>query len=78
MAERITVNPPELNVWKGSPTLALNPNGRASITFGLGKAMVIRENLAQVLAFLASDGKSIEVSAERRAEVEAFIAKWSK
>lgn len=75
MSNKITVNPPQVQDFKGTRTLALNPNGRASITFGLGKGMVIRENFAAVLAFLKSDGANCEPSKELSEAFQEFLTK---
>ena len=75
-SKRITLNKPELNEFKNNAVLNLNPNGRASIGFGLGKAMVILETLSAICAFLKSDGKSLDADAETKARIEAFAKEF--
>jgi hypothetical protein len=75
MEEKITRNDPQLSTYKGNAVLTLNPQGRASIAFGLGKAMVIRENLSAILAFLATDGKSIAAPFEMQKVCEEFVTR---
>ena len=63
------MNSPILSEYQGKPVLNLNPQGRPSISFGLGKAAVIRENIPAIIAFLLSEGKSIEVDSEIEQEI---------
>jgi hypothetical protein len=74
--KRITMSRPNVSEYKGNKVLSLNPDGRTNISFGLGKAMVIMENLPAIAAFLKSDGVSCEMSPELKARVEAFAAEF--
>ena len=74
--KRITLSKPKLSEWKGHPTLTLNPDGRTNMAFGLGKGMIILENLHAVCAFLKSDGKSLELDAETTARINEFAKEF--
>lgn len=65
----VTMNEAVLSEYQGKPVLNLNPQGRPSISFGLGKANVIRENIPAIIAFLLSEGKSIDVDPEIAQEI---------
>lgn len=75
MADRITASAPTLTSYKGNPVLTLNPEGRVNIGFGLAKGMLIVENLAGVLAFLTSHGKSITRAGELEEMTKELLMK---
>lgn len=72
MSSRITTSNPLVSEWKGNKVLNLNPQGRANISFGLGKAMVIMENLPAIVAFLKSSGANLELDKEVEKSIEKF------
>jgi len=74
--KRITLSKATVGEFKGNPVLNLNPDGKTNMAFGLGKAMLVFENLAAIGAFLKSDGKSCDLSPELKAEIDAFAAKF--
>jgi hypothetical protein len=78
MADKITMNAPQTSDYKGNAVISLNPQGRASISFGLGKAMVIVENLPAILAFLKSDGKNCDVKPGVQAVVDDMLIALGK
>ena len=49
---------PIIDSYQGSPTLCLNPNDKFKLSFGLKKAKMILEHLAEIQAFVASEGTS--------------------
>jgi len=74
--KRITTSAAKLATYKGNPVLNLNPEGRTNIGFGLGKGMLLLENLSAICAFLKSDGKSLDMDPETKARVEAFAKEF--
>lgn len=74
--KRITTSAPALSQFKGNAVLNLNPEGRTNIGFGLGKGMLVLENLSAICAFLKSDGKSLDMDAETKARIEAFAKEF--
>lgn len=73
---RITTSLAAISIYKENPVLNLNPNGRTNISFGLGKAMIVMENLPAICAFLKSDGKNLELDAETKAKIEEFAKQF--
>ena len=55
-------SPAILSEYKGNKMIVLNPNDRFPFQFGLTKAKLILEpdNLAAIMAFVQSNGTSIE------------------
>jgi len=49
---------PSIEQYQGQPTLCLNPEARYKFSFGLQKAKMILEHLAEIQAFVASEGTS--------------------
>lgn len=74
--KRITVSAAVVGEYKGNPILNLNPEGRTNFAFGLGKAMLIMENLPAIAAFLKSDGKSVQLTPELKERLEAFATEF--
>ena len=74
--KRITSSKPTVTEYKGNRVLNINPEGRTNISFGLGKAMLIMENLPAIAAFLKSDGANCQLSDEARVRLEQVAAEW--
>lgn len=74
--KRITTSAATIASFKGNPVLNLNPEGRTNIGFGLGKGMLILENLPAICAFLKSDGNSLELTPELKERIEAFAKEF--
>jgi hypothetical protein len=49
---------PSIEQYQGQPTLCLNPEARYKFSFGVAKAKMILEHLAEIQAFVASEGTS--------------------
>lgn len=49
---------PAIEQYQGQPTLCLNPEARYKFSFGIAKAKMILEHLAEIQAFVASEGIS--------------------
>ena len=53
---------PVIEQYQGSATLCLNPEARYKFSFGVAKAKMILEHLAEIQAFVASEGTSVAPS----------------
>jgi hypothetical protein len=53
---------PSIEQYQGQPTLCLNPEARYKFSFGVAKAKMILEHLAEIQAFVASEGTSVAPS----------------
>lgn len=51
------VDKPAIQEYKGLPVLALNPNARFIVSFGLNKAKQILANLDAIKKFVETNGK---------------------
>jgi len=49
---------PSIEQYQGQPTLCLNPEARYKFSFGVAKAKMILEHLAEIQEFVASGGIS--------------------
>lgn len=74
--KRITISKATLTTWKSNQILNLNPEARTNVSFGLGKGMVVLENLAELCAFLKSDGKSLELPEDEVRKIKEFAAQY--
>lgn len=53
---------PSIEQYQGQPTLCLNPEARYKFSFGVAKAKMILDHLAEIQAFVASEGTSVASS----------------
>ena len=50
---------PEIQEFKGSKVLCLNPESKFTFSFGLAKAKLILENLDVIKKFVETEGKDL-------------------
>jgi hypothetical protein len=55
---------PSISQYQGSATLCLNPDARFKFSFGVAKAKMILEHLAEIQEFVASGGISCVPSSD--------------
>ncbi len=52
----------EISTYKGHPILTINPGLRSQFGFGLGKALLILDEIEAIKAFVRTGGASVDPS----------------
>lgn len=55
---------PVVESYQGQPTLCLNPEARYKFSFGVAKAKMILDHLAEIQVFVASEGTSCAATSD--------------
>lgn len=59
---------PEIQEFKGSKVLCLNPESKFTFSFGLAKAKLILDNLDVIKKFVETEGKDLGEFAAKKPE----------
>lgn len=59
---------PEIQEFKGSKVLCLNPESKFTFTFGLAKAKLILENIDVIKKFVETDGQDLGEFGTKKSE----------